>query len=391
MPDSPWSIHADLLYTGDGFLENGRLDVSGKMITAVRSASDDAVVASYPVVTPAFVDPHSHIGIHRAGEPAAESESNERMDSVVALADALDSVQMDDPAFADAVAAGVLYSCVMPGSGNLIGGRSAILRAWGGDTNAALIGRAGCKAALGQNPISVSDWKGTRPHTRMGSLAILRSRFEAVRRKTERPAADREPLSAEEAVLAEILDGRERLRVHIHKTDDIAALLRLVDAYGLRITVEHAEDVHAPDIFRELAGRGIPVVYGPIDSFAYKTELRHESWQNVVHLLDSGVRFGLMSDHPVIPCRNLLMQTRWFFRYGMTPAQAVALVSRRNAELLGIADRVGHLAPGKWASFIGWNGDPFHLGSWPVAVYGEGKRLYGEAGGNPGAAPEWGS
>ncbi|MFP4308429.1 MAG: amidohydrolase family protein [Desulfococcaceae bacterium] len=378
MSENAFFVRAARLFTGDGVLENAVLRVSGNLIAAVETDAGSARPEDpvFPVVTPALIDPHSHIGIHRAGDPAAESESNERMDSLVTLADALDSVQMDDPAFSEAVAAGVLYACVLPGSGNLVGGRSAVVRTFASDTSQALIGRAGYKAALGFNPISVLDWKGTRPNTRMGAFALLRSRFEAVRRQIAREGAA--SLSAEDAVIAELLDGREILRVHIHKIDDIAALLRLVDAYGLRITVEHAEDVHRPEIFHELARRDIPVVYGPIDSFAYKTELRHESWRNVAHLLASGARIGLMSDHPVIPCRQLLLQTRWFLRHGVSPADAMALVTRRNAARIGLEDRLGVLAPGKWASFVCWNGDPFHLGSWPVAVYGEGRRLYAE-------------
>jgi imidazolonepropionase-like amidohydrolase len=45
---------------------------------------------------------------------------------------------------------------------------------------------------------------------------------------------------------------------------------------------------------------------------------------------------------------------------------------------IGIDDRIGTLAKGKWASFICWNGDPFDLSSYPVAVYGEGKLLFSE-------------
>ena len=54
----------------------------------------------------------------------------------------------------------------------------------------------------------------------------------------------------------------------------------------------------------------------------------------------------------------------------------VELISRKNAEILGIQNSVGTLEPGKWASFICWNGDPFHLTSYPDAVYGEGKSCF---------------
>jgi imidazolonepropionase-like amidohydrolase len=43
-------------------------------------------------------------------------------------------------------------------------------------------------------------------------------------------------------------------------------------------------------------------------------------------------------------------------------------------------DSLGSLESGKWASMVGWNGDPFDLASYPTAVYGEGRLLIpGEA------------
>jgi imidazolonepropionase-like amidohydrolase len=152
----------------------------------------------------------------------------------------------------------------------------------------------------------------------------------------------------------------------------------MVDDFKLKLTVDHAGDVHRPEIFKELKRRKIPVVYGPIDSFAYKVELKHEDWRNVRHLLASRVEFGLMTDHPVTLARQLFLQTRWFLRAGMSEQQTIELVTRRNARIIGIEDRLGTLEKGKWASFICWSGDPFNLASYPAAVYGEGELLYSE-------------
>ena len=43
------------------------------------------------VVTPAFIDSHSHIGMVRSGEPDKEEDANERMNSVYPLVNALHS------------------------------------------------------------------------------------------------------------------------------------------------------------------------------------------------------------------------------------------------------------------------------------------------------------
>ncbi|MGD8494216.1 MAG: amidohydrolase family protein [Desulfobacterales bacterium] len=376
------TISAKTIYTGKKVVSNAHLLFNGQKISAISQAKKGRCLGEFEVLTPAFVDPHSHIGMERAGEPNTEGEANEHRDSILTLTDALDSIQMDDKALNDAVQMGVLYSCVLPGSGNIIGGLSAVIRNYAGSSTDALISRAGLKAAFGFNPIKTNAWKGKRPTTRMGAIAMLRGRLDEVHQKIRRYNRARGSkkqeivFSAEDRVLQDLLARKLRLRAHVHKTDDIAALLRLVDEFKINVTVDHAGDVHSPDIFRELKKRKIPVVYGPIDSFAYKVELKHEDWRNVRHLLASGVEFGLMTDHPVTLARQLLLQTRWFMRAGFSRQQAVELISRRNARIIGADDKIGTLEKGKWASFVCWNGDPFDLSCYPVAIYGEGQLLY---------------
>ncbi len=380
-------IRAKTLYTGREVVSDAWLSFEGSLVDGVHGGSAKPcgeVAGEFPAVTPAFIDAHSHIGMVRAGEPQSEAEANDRGESILVMADALDSVQMDDQSFADAVEAGVLYSCVMPGSGNIVGGLSAVIRNYAKNSTEALFARAGVKSAFGYNPMAMKDWKGTRPTTRMGALAILRKRLYGTLQKKETfdkakgEKKDEIAFSAEDKILLQILNKKMRLRAHVHKIDDIASLLRLVDEFGLDISVEHAMDVHSPEIFVELERRKIPVVYGPMDSFAYKTELKHENWRNVKHLIESGVKFGLMTDHPVTPASQLFLHTRWFLRQGLSKQGAIELVSRQNAEILGIQAELGTLEKGKWASFVCWNGDPFHLSSHPTAVYGEGELRYAE-------------
>ena len=377
-------IFGETIYTGKLVVSNRYLVFDGTLIVGSSKTVRGDLAGESNVITPAFIDAHSHIGLARSGEPSGEGEANDQFDSILTLTDALDSVQMDDKAFKDAVESGVLYSCVVPGSGNIIGGQSAVIRNFGRDSSAALIGRAGLKAAFGYNPMSTRRWKGQRPTTRMGAVSILRGKLDEVRRKDRRwreaKGAKKADISftAEDDVLRDLLSGKLRLRAHVHKIDDIAALLRLADDFKLSLTVEHAMDVHQIEIFMKLKKRKIPVVYGPVDSFAYKVELKHEDWRNIRHLIASGVDFGLMTDHPVTLARQLFLQTRWFVRSGMSKQAAIELVSRRNARILGIDRQLGTLARGKWASFVCWSGDPFSMVNFPQAVYGEGELLYSD-------------
>lgn len=372
------TIEAKSLYTGKDVLTGAFLNYDGGLITSVTEEPAGDIVGSFHTVTPAFIDAHSHIGMIRMGEPEYEAEANDRMDSIIARADVLDSVMMDDRGFKDAIEAGVLYSCVLPGSSNILGGASAVIRNYGRSTTEALVARAGIKAALGYNTMSsyARKGKGSRPYTRMGALSILRGALTEVINKRQKK--EPEALSAEEKILLKLLSGEERLRVHVHKTDDIAGLLRLVDEYGLKVTVEHSSAVHEIHIYEELAQRNIPVIYGPLDTLAYKVELKHAAWRNIRYLIDSGVFYGLMTDHPVIMQNMLLFELRWFLRQGLSKQECLEIITRKNAVILGIDDNLGTLEEGKWASFVCWNGDPFHLTAYPVLCVGEGEEIFAE-------------
>jgi len=381
------AIRASMLYTGkpQEILYNVYLVYEGKKIKTItkRKPKDAEIIeVDGAVITPALIDPHCHIGMSRSGEHPVETETNEKFDSILPLVNAVNSVYMDDKAFKESIEFGVLYSCVLPGSGNIIGGKGAIIRNYGTDIEEALIKPAGIKIAFGFNPRSTTDWKGTRPFTRMGAIALLRKWLEKARaslKLIEKGKKSPEEIEPEVKVLFPIIKGEETLRVHVHKSDDIVSLLILKREYNLKVTVEHACDVNNKLTFEKLKREKVPVVYGPIDAFPYKTELKHESYKNVKYLIEAKPLFGLMSDHPVTLQRNLFLQTRFFKRYGLSKSECISILTLNNAKILGLDDVLGTLEPGKWASFVVWNGDPFSLESYPVLVIGEGEILYKES------------
>ncbi|MCL5677898.1 MAG: amidohydrolase family protein [Candidatus Thermoplasmatota archaeon] len=343
----------------------------------VGSEKPDCEVIAEGVVTPGFIDGHSHIGLARSGEPSNEEEGNEHMDSVLPLVNAIDSVYMDDSAFQESIEHGVLYSHIMPGSGNIIGGKTVLIRNYAKDIEDALISQPGTKAALGYNPRSTTEWKGTRPTTRMGAISILKSELIKARKASNllrRKKKSKDEIEPHVEALMDILDGRQTLMVHVHKEDDIVNLIGLVKEFGFSAVINHAGDVHSSELWTKVRKAKLNVIYGPVDAFSYKVELKHEKWQNVKFLTESGLKYCLMTDHPVVLQRNLFLQLRFFLRYGLSKEEAISLITGNAAEILKRPD-IGILKKGNKASIVVWNKDPFSLDSWPVMVIGEGKIL----------------
>jgi imidazolonepropionase-like amidohydrolase len=399
-------INAETLFDGKKKLNNVSVVIENDKIIEIGKKRQKADFTG--VVTPAFIDAHSHIGMARFGEPGAEDEANDITDQFLPINDPLNSVYFDDLAFREAVDFGVLYSCIVPGSGNLLGGRAMIIKNYARHRQEALLRDYGYKMALGYNPRSTHKWKGTRPNTRMGIYGMLEKKFDSVLLKKQKTELARDKklkeldikvrsgekkmnredvefekktiekeyqldFDCEERALLELLEGRKTAKVHVHKEDDVLYLIELAKKYQIKVTADHLGDVHHKEIFDQLANNDIPVVYGPLGSLPYKVELKNESYKNTELLMKSKAHYGLMTDHPVIMAPALRDSLKFFLIFGMKEEEAVSLISYKNAAILGIDDILGSVEPGKLASLTVWDRNPLQMAAYPNCVMAEGK------------------
>lgn len=376
-------IKSKLLYNGVDEKQDyiiGFEDDEIKYVGSSQPEEGGEIIAEDVVVTPAFIDSHSHIGLVRSGEPDREEEANEHMNSVYPLVNALHSVYMDDPAFKESVESGILYSTVLPGSGNIIAGKAVFIRNFVQDIEKAYLMDVGIKAALGYNPRSTVEWKGDRPSTRMGAVAMLRENFNKARKMQkliEKGKKVIDEVEPQTELFMDILSNKLKMMVHVHKEDDIMVLLQIIKEFGIKAIANHCVDVHREEVFTALKASSVPIIYGPMDSFPYKVELKHESWRNAEKLLNSGAKFAIMSDHPVILQRNIFYSLRHLLRFGLSKAHAISKISKEAAEIIG-AQNIGQVRAGFKASLVVWNGDPFSLSNYPILVIAEGRTVYRE-------------
>ncbi len=377
-------IKSSTLYDGVDEKTDYYIGFENDIITYVGrekpSQSNIEIIAEDVVVTPAFIDAHSHIGMARAGEPEDEDESNEHMESVFPLVNSLHSIYMDDISFTESIENGVLYSVVLPGSGNIIGGKAIFLRNFEDNIEKAYVKDVGMKLALGYNPRSTKEWKGERPSTRMGAMAVLRDNLikaKKIQNLINRNKKDIDEVDPITEVFIDMLSKKFKILAHLHKEDDAMLLVQLSREFGLDPIANHCMDIYRRDVFSFLNSNNIPIIYGPLDSFPYKVDLKHESWKNVKPLIDSKAKFSLMSDHPVILQRNMFYTLRHLLRFGLSKSEAISKITKESADIIGIYD-LGQIKPGFKSSFVIWNGDPFSLTNYPIMSIAEGKTIYKE-------------
>ena len=72
----------------------------------------------------------------------------------------------------------------------------------------------------------------------------------------------------------------------------------------------------------------------------------------------AGVKIGMGSDAVYSMFGQNTRELGWLVKAGMTPEQALATATTTAADLLGMPDRLGRLAPGYAANFVAVEGDP---------------------------------
>ena len=111
---------------GSVLLRDGKIAAVGTTVSAPADA--EVIDGRNKYLTPGIIDDHSHLGVYAAPGVDALSDGNEATNPVTAQVWAEHSVWPQDPQFPRALASGVTTAQILPGSANLIGGRSVVLK-----------------------------------------------------------------------------------------------------------------------------------------------------------------------------------------------------------------------------------------------------------------------
>jgi imidazolonepropionase-like amidohydrolase len=377
-------------------IERGTVLIIDGAITAVGAdvpVPDGVAVidAESKWVLPGFIEAHGHVGAHEEAEGWAGADSNELTDPVTAHVRALDAINPADLGFRDAIGGGVLAVNVNPGSGNPIGGQTCALKCWGRTVDEMVLrAPAGLKSALGENPKRVYGDQKKTPATRLGIAAVIRGAFvdaanylqkldaEAAKPESERKPVDRDlKLEALGLVLRREIPWRQ----HCHRADDIATALRIAAEFGYDLVIDHGTEAHL--VADLLAARDVPVIIGPLFTTRSKVELRNRSLANPGKLAAAGVTIAITTDHPVVPINFLVHQASLSVKFGLDRETALRALTINPARILGVADRLGSLEPGKDGDVVVWSGDPLDVLSRVERAFQDGREIYTATGGEP--------
>jgi imidazolonepropionase-like amidohydrolase len=393
-PSRPTVIrNATLLSAAGPSIRNGAILLrDGKIAEIGTTVSEPAgaviIDGTGKYVTPGIIDTHSHIGAGSSpGGGTALNDVNEATAPVTAHVWIEHSVWPQDPHFPRVLAGGVTTVQILPGSANLIGGRSVTLKVVPSRTVQGMKfpgAPYGLKMACGENPKRVYAQRG--PSTRMANVAGYRAAWidaERYRRRWDRWLADRrgEPPERDlgDETLAEVLRGNILVHNHCYRADEMAQMIDIAREFGYRIRSFHhgVEAYKLADVLaREQISGSLWADWG-----SFMIEALDAVKANIALVDRAGARAIVHSDDASGSQRlnqeaAKAMQAGILAGIPVTEDQAIRWLTINPAWALGIDDKVGSLEVGKNADVVLWTGNPFSVYSKPEKVWIDGALLF---------------
>jgi imidazolonepropionase-like amidohydrolase len=189
--------------------------------------------------------------------------------------------------------------------------------------------------------------------------------------------------------MAKLIRKEVPARFEANLTDDIRTAIRIAEEFGLKIVIDGGTGAYK--VKGLLAEKQIPVVLSPISHpFVSGQPVEHSPELYTLRderapamLSEAGVKIALASfgygtgyTGSSYHGRWLLLEAALATGFGLSDDEALKAVTINPAEILGVADRIGSIEPGKDADIIILNGHPLNIKSWVEQVFIEGEVVY---------------
>jgi imidazolonepropionase-like amidohydrolase len=376
-----YPVSGPRIANGTVIIANGRITAVGNNVAIPAGAR--RIDARGKVVTPGLINASTVLGLIEVGGERSTRNSGAR-GVVNADFEAWEGFFSESAMIASNREDGVTSIGIMP-TGSFVAGQAAVMDLSDGTASQMLRrSSAGLVATIqtGGRPSNDTDETSgaetagpaevtAAPQSRAEALANLRELLDDARAyaahrsaydegRLRGLAASRRSLEA----LQRVVQGREPLILTADRVDDIDAALRLARDQHIRLVINSGAEAWM--IAPRLAAAHVAVITGAMNNIPESFDTLNQRQENAALLRRAGVDVALVGnagggDEEGFNARNVKYEAGNAVAYGMSHDDALRAVTLAPATLLGVADRVGSLAPGKDANVVVWSGDPFEF------------------------------
>lgn len=389
----PIAITGAVIHVGNGMIVNdGIITFDRGLITAVGVAGGGINLVNHALIDvegrhvyPGFVLPNSTLGLIEVNSVRATSDVLEEGDINASVRSAI-AYNTDSEIIPANRFNGILTAQVAP-QGGLISGSSTVFKLDGWNWEDAMLAE---DVGLHLHwPSYVQRRRNSETglfetvdnENYEGQTQLLHSLFQ------DAQAYSGQLLNLNLLAMQPLFNGVTKLFIHADEAKQIISAIRFARSYGIQdiVLVGGADALSVKDF---LLAQNVPVIYERIH------ELPQREWQDVdmpfktpFLLHDAGIKVGIGGGATSIDRqRNLPFFAGTAAAYGLNRETALAMITSVNAEILGVADRVGTLEVGKDATLFISEGDALDmrtsqvLGAYiqgrDIDLYGTQQQLY---------------
>ncbi|HLJ97244.1 MAG TPA: amidohydrolase family protein [Gemmataceae bacterium] len=173
--------------------------------------------------------------------------------------------------------------------------------------------------------------------------------------------------------LAPYARGQKPVIIQVQRRQEILDALKLADELKLKVILSGAID--AWKVVAELKKRDVPVIVGPTMTLPQETYDPYDApYACPARLQEAGVRFCIRSAGTT-NTRNLPYEAAMAVSYGLPLEEGLKAVTLYPAQILGVADQLGTIEPGKRANLVLADGDILQAATQVKALFIDGQPL----------------
>ncbi|HUF88901.1 MAG TPA: amidohydrolase family protein [Gemmatimonadota bacterium] len=345
-------------------IENATVLIRDGRIVAVGAdvAVPDAarrIDARGKVVTPGLFVPYSQLGLVEVDLVGQTRDERMQDDQVTPAFDPVAGLNPRSTLIPFARSGGLTTAVAAP-SGGLIAGLASVIDL-AGDTPAGMLvaRRVAMMADFDEGAAAAVGGSRGAAALRLRE-ALEDARFWAARRAAFDRGESRELTQSrlDLAALQPVLAGEIPLVVEAHRASDILAVLDIAAEFGLRPVILGGTEAWM--VAGALAAEAVPVILKPRTSLPSGFERLGARFDNAALLAAAEVpiAFTPFENHRA---GEITQEAGNAVRWGLSWEEALRAVTLTPAEIYGVSDRYGSLAPGRVANVVVWSGDPLEL------------------------------
>lgn len=379
-------IRATTVHTMAGpAISDGVVIVEDGKITRVGAAASIPVpqgarVLSAAVVTPGLIDAHSVVGLTGYLNQDQDQDQLDLTDAIQPELRAIDSYNPNELLIGWLRGFGITTVHTGHAPGALVSGQTMIVKTTGNTVDEALIKPVAMVATrLGVD--ARGDAKS--PGTRSKAMAMLRAELLKAQNYQKKMGAEDEKKRPDRDLrmetLGRVLTGELPLLVTANRSTDMLSAIRVAKEFGFKLVLDGAAEAYL--ISDEIKAAGVPVIIHPTMARSGRGETENISFETTAKLRAAGIPTALQSGYEsyVPKTRVVLFEAGIAAANGNSFNDALSMITIDAAKILGIAERVGSLEPGKDADLALFDGDPFEFTTHCIGVVINGKIVSEEA------------